>query len=81
MVLNLAYNKNKRYKTLVYWSKDMLNFSFSEKSLGLVSPSHFVHDFARKMFLMLDSIDWPNFIVWSPLLLEMLGNRFITIVG
>ena len=31
----------------------MLNFSFSEEGLGLVSPPDFVYDFSRKMFLML----------------------------
>ena len=34
----------------------MLNFSFSEKGLGLVSPSLFVYDFPQKM---LHSINWP----------------------
>ena len=29
----------------------MLNFSFPEKGLGLVSPPHFVYDFSRVMFL------------------------------
>ena len=31
----------------------MLNFSFSEKDLGLDSSSYFVYDFSIKMFLML----------------------------
>ena len=35
----------------------MLNFNFSEKGLGLVSPQHFANDFLRKMFLMLHSIN------------------------
>ena len=30
----------------------MLIFNFSEKGLGLVSSSHFVYDFSRKMFLI-----------------------------
>ena len=30
------------------------------------------------IFLMLYSINWPNFIVWLLLLLEILGNLFIT---
>ena len=77
IALNLAYNKNKLYKTLDYWSRDMLNFNFSEKGLGLVSPPHLVYDFSRKMFLMLHSIDWANFIVWLPLLLEILHNMCI----
>ena len=33
----------------------MLNFNFSEKGLVLVSPPHFMYDFSRKMFLMLNS--------------------------
>ena len=39
-----------------------------------------MNDFSRKMFLMLHSINWTNFIVWLPLLLEILGNTCITIV-
>ena len=34
----------------------MLNFDLLEKCPGIVSPLHFVHDFSRKMFLMLYSI-------------------------
>ena len=57
IALNLPYNKSKLYKTLDYSSRDMLNFNFSEKGLGLVSPPHFVYDFSGKMFLMLHSIN------------------------
>ena len=49
----LAYNESKLHKTLDYGSKDMLNFNFSEKGLGLFFAPHFLHDFSRKMFLML----------------------------
>ena len=80
IALNLPYNKTKQCKTLDYWSRDLLSFSFSEKSLGLVSPPHFAYYLSRKMFLMLHSINWPNFIVWLSLLLEILGNMRITIV-
>ena len=38
-------------------SRDMLNFNFSEKGLGLVSQPYFVFNFPRKMFLMLHSIN------------------------
>ena len=68
------------YKTLGYWFRDMLNFNFSEKSLGLISPPHFVYDFSRKLFLMLHSINWPNFIFWLSLLLEILDNMCIAII-
>ena len=47
-----TYNKNKLYKTLDYRFRDMLNFYFSEKALGLVSPPHFAYDFSRKLFHM-----------------------------
>ena len=43
------------------WSRD---FNIPDKNLGLVSAPYFVYDFLRKMFLMLCSIYWPNFIVW-----------------
>ena len=49
--------KSKLYKTLDCWSRDMFNFNFSEKGLGLVSPPYFVYDFSRKMFFMLHSIN------------------------
>ena len=66
--------KNKPYITLFCWSRDMLDFDFFKKGLELVSPSHFVYDFSRKTFFMLFSINWPNFIVWCPLLFEILDN-------
>ena len=42
--------------------------------------STFCYDFSTKMFLMLYSINWPSFITWSPLLLEIMGNMCIVIV-
>ena len=78
--LKLAYNRNKLFKNLHYWSRDMLNFHFLNKGLGIVSLANFVNDFLAKMFLMLYSINWPNFIDWLPLLFEILGNMYITIV-
>ena len=80
IALKLAYNKNKLYKTLDYWSKDIPNFDFLGKGLGIVSPTHFAYDFSTKMFLMLNSINLPNFIVWSSLLPEILGNMCIAIL-
>ena len=58
----------------------MFNFDNLVKALGIVSPGHFVYDFSADMFLMLYSINLPNFIVWLPLLLETLGNMCIAIV-
>ena len=35
--------------------------------------------FSRKMFLMLHFINWPNVILWLPLLFEVLDNFCIVI--
>ena len=40
----------------------------------------FQHNVPTKMFFKLYSINWPSFIVWLPLLLEILGNMCIAIV-
>ena len=58
----------------------MLSFDFLDKGLGIISPAHFVYDFLTKMFLMLYSINSPNFIAWLPLLLEILANMCVAIV-
>ena len=53
------YNKNTLYKTWDNSSRDVVNFDFLEKSQQIVSS---VYDFPRKMFLMLHSINGPNFL-------------------
>ena len=57
------------------------HFSKTKRDLELVSLSPFLHEFWRKRFLMLYSLNWVNFIVlWLPLLFKILGNLFIEIV-
>ena len=51
-----------------------------EKRLELVSLPHFLHNFFRKIFLMLYSVNRPNLIVSLPLILEILGNMCIVII-
>ena len=46
---------------------------------SLHSLPNFVYNFSIKMFLMLHSINWPNFIAGLPFLLEILVNMFIVI--
>ena len=58
----------------------MHNFEFLEKGLEVDSQIHFVYDFSGKVFLSLYSINWPNFIVWLPLLLEIMANMCTAIV-
>ena len=56
-------------------------FKKTRRGLKLVSLSHFLHDFwKKKIFPLLYSINWPNFIVWLPLLREIIGNISIAIV-
>ena len=53
IVLNLSYNNYKLYKTLDYWSRDIIIFDFLLKVLGIVSLPHFEYYFSTKMFLIL----------------------------
>ena len=43
-------------------------------------PNSFSAWFLRKIFLVLYLINWPNFIAWLPLILEILGNLCILII-
>ena len=54
-------------------------FEKTKRGLELVSLTHYLHHFWRKIFFLLYSI-WPNFIVWLPLIREILSNIFIVIV-
>ena len=56
----------------------MLNFDFLDKDLGIVFPECFPYDVSTKKFLMLYSVNWPNFIAWLSLLLEILGILCLT---
>ena len=38
-------------------TRDMVNFDFIEKGLGINIPRYFGHDFSRKMFLMFYSVN------------------------
>ena len=72
------YIETKLQTTCFYFIK-----SFSKKTkkgLELISLPHFLHDFWRKMFLLVHSINWPKFILWLSLLREILGNMCIVII-
>ena len=68
-VLTIAFTS---YKTLKKKKKKKID-------LEIVSLPHFQHNFWRKIFLML-YFNWPNFNVWLPLGLEILGNKCIEII-
>ena len=54
-------------------------FKKIKRGLKIVSVPQFLHNFWRKLFLFLYSINWHNFIVWLPLFCGILGNMCIKI--
>ena len=50
-----------------------------KRGLEIVSLPYFLHDFWRKIFLLLHSINWSNFIFWLLLLHEILGSMCMVI--
>ena len=55
------------------------SFFKKQRCLELMSLPHFLHDFWRKIFLLLYYSTWPNLNVWLPLLCEILGNMCFVI--
>ena len=50
-------------------------FLKDRKRYGTSFP-HFLHDFWRKIFILLYSIIWPNFIFWLSLIRETLSDVY-----
>ena len=50
--LHLADNENKLHEALDYWSRDMLNFDFLEKSQGIISLPHLENEVSKKIIKM-----------------------------
>ena len=73
----LKYTEPKLQNTCIYVT---CFFVKAKRGLKLVTLSHFLHDFSRKIFLLLYSIAGPTFIAWLPLLHGILGNMCIAIV-
>ena len=48
-------------------------FKKAKRDLEPVSLPHFLYNFWRKIFILLYSVNEPSFIVWLPLLCEILG--------
>ena len=54
-------------------------FKKTKRSLELIFLPHFQHEFWWKIYFLLYTITWPSFVVWLPLLREILGNTCIII--
>ena len=76
MALSLVYNKSKSRVLIQRYSP----FWFFRKGSRTSFSAYFAYSFSRKMFFMLCSINWPNFIVLLSLLLEILSKLCIAIV-
>ena len=77
----LADAINELNKNSNCWSRDMLNFSFSEKDLELFLRYILYMIFQKKnFFFMLYSLNWPNFIAWLSLFLNIFGTICVTVV-
>ena len=74
------YNKNKLYNISGCWPEICSILMFLWKALRLALPPYFLYGFSRKIFFMQYSINWPNFVAWLPLLLEILSNMCIVII-
>ena len=61
-----------------YLPRDMI--WFFRKRYGNSFSMTFYEWFSKKIFLMLYSVNWPYFIVWLPLLLEILGSMCMAII-
>ena len=87
IALKLAFNRNKLFKTLQYWSRDMLNFVFLDEGLGIVSPARFVYDFSKKCsscyILLNDQIWLPGclyvFRYWAICVMQFFVNQVVTL--
>ena len=54
--------------------------AFLKNKKGTTLPAPFSEWFLHKIFLLLYSINWPNFIVWLSLIWEILSNMCIVII-
>ena len=75
----MAYNKIKLYNISDCWSRDILNFYFSQEGLGLASPPYFLHVFFFKNYFSFHVL-LNEQISLSFCLTEMLDNRCIVII-
>ena len=71
------YIENKLQTTFFHL---ILSFYKKRKRFGTSLFASFSAYFLKKILLLLYYINWPNFIVWLPLLCEILSNMCITIV-
>ena len=68
------------YRPLAFTSYKSCFYSYKSLGLKLVFLPHFLHGFWRKIFLLLYSINWSNFIASLPLLCQILDSICFAVV-
>ena len=66
--------------------RDMLNFDFLDKGLGIVSSAHFVYDFSKKCsscyILLTDQVSFPDCLYflryWAMCVLQLFVIHVVT---
>ena len=74
-------NSGQKYRKNIYWNTLIIygiDFLLTWLASWVITNSTvflpcFLHDISKKIFLTSHSIDWPNFVVWLSLLLEIPG--------
>ena len=83
----MTYNKNKLSDTLASWSRDLINFRFPEKGVGLIFAPNFVYKFfEEKCFsnynLLTDQISLSDCLYlsryWAIYVLHLFVNQAVT---
>ena len=78
IAFNLAYNNNKLYKTLDYWSRDILNFNFLEKSGNSFFTTPCLWFFKKNVSHIIFSLQ-TKFHCWIAIAMGILDNMCIEI--
>ena len=79
--LRIVHTIKTNFITLQTVDPEIYSIFIFYQSSRVASPPHFVCRFPTKIFLILYSINWLNFIVWLPLLLVILCNMYIVIIS
>ena len=78
---SIRYFKNKVFVTCLFLVYSLYKvFSKNQKSSETIPTALFWHDFWRKIFLTLYSINWRNSLAWLPLVFEIFDNIRIAII-
>ena len=83
-ILQVQVEVYQSIRKLMCWPLNFISYKTFLKSKGSLEYNSLPNSFSacslKKIFLLLYFINWPNFIAWLPLLLEILVNISIVII-